>query len=89
MVNAAKEYADFLSDMVFQPLQTPVIANVTAEPYPQSANDEDIKSLLVRQIHSSVRWTDSIKNIKTKYPDAAFEELGPGNVLTKLIRQVS
>jgi len=89
MVDAAKAFGTFLNDIEFQPLQTTVIANVTAEPYPDSASGDEIKSLLVRQIHSSVRWTDSVKYIKDKYPDAEFEELGPGKVLTKLIRQVS
>ena len=89
MVDAAKEYASFLNDISFLPLQIPVIANVTAEVYPSYKDGERIKSLLVQQIHSSVRWADSIKNIKQQYPDAEFEELGPGNVLTKLIRQIS
>ena len=88
MVNAAQEYAEFLDSIPLQTLRTPVIANVTAEAYPDSTGGAEIKSLLVRQIHSSVRWADSIKNIKTQNPDAEFEELGPGNVLTKLIRQI-
>lgn len=88
MVNAAKEYESFLDSIAFGSLQIPVIANVTAQPYPSAASDRDIKSLLVQQIHRSVRWTDSILTVKNANPHAEFEEVGPGKVLTKLIRQI-
>ena len=88
MVNAAKEFESFLHDIDFKPLQTSAIANVTAQAYPTDNGSDAIKSLLAQQIYSSVRWTDTIKKIKSEHPDAIFTELGPGNVLTKLIRQI-
>lgn len=88
MEAAAKEFGDFLAGIEFNPLNIPVVANVTAEPYPDYVNGDEIKALLVRQIHQSVRWTDTILSIKNQYSDVEFVELGPGNVLTKLIKKI-
>lgn len=88
MKAAADEYAEFLTGVEFNALQTPVIANVTAEVYPAFKDGSEIKELLVKQIHQSVRWTETIAGIKQKHPEVSFEELGPGKVLTKLIKQI-
>ncbi len=47
----------------------------------------EIKELLVRQVTSSVRWTDSMRwLIDQGY--SRFIELGPGNVLSGLMRRI-
>lgn len=88
MQGAADEFANFLQGFSFEPLQTPVIANVTGEPYPMDDPSEVIPSLLVKQISGSVQWTQSIRYLKA-LGEVEFEELGPGKVLTKLIKQIS
>jgi malonyl CoA-acyl carrier protein transacylase len=85
MADAAKIFADFLAPMKFSPPKIPVIANVTAQPYPHDG--DSAKLLLVKQIASSVQWTQSVRYLLDAGV-AEFKEMGPGNVLTKLIQQV-
>ncbi len=92
MAPAAREFAEFLAPMTFSAPRLPVIANVTAEPYPvegTSAEDasEAVKSLLVRQITGSVQWVRSVRRLVADGVDT-FTEIGPGNVLTRLIQQI-
>ncbi|HEX4019714.1 MAG TPA: ACP S-malonyltransferase [Acidobacteriaceae bacterium] len=70
----------FLAPFDFHPLSTPVISNVEALPYDQSR----IKSLLVEQLVSQVRWSDSIRYLTDRGVDI-FREIGPGNILTGMI----
>lgn len=62
----------------------PVIANVTARPY---ASDE-IQTTLPMQIESMVRWSESVQYLMELDPDMEFEEIGQGDVLTKLIKKI-
>ncbi len=88
VAGAAQGFAEFLAPMKFGVPRTTVIANVTAEPYPTENASEGVKSLLVRQITSSVRWTQSIRYLMS-LGVTEFKELGPGAVLTRLIRQIA
>ncbi len=83
MQDAQNEFSDFLNGFEFQPVQIPVIANYTAAPY---ENDETVNNM-VQQISSPVRWVETIQYLKQQ-PEPEFEEIGPGNVLTKLIKQI-
>ena len=83
MQDAQNEFAEFLKHFEFQPVQIPVIANYTATPY---QDDETINNM-VRQISSPVRWVETIQYLKQQ-PEPEFEEIGPGKVLTKLIKQI-
>jgi len=87
MADAAKEFADFLAPMTFSAPKTPVVANVTAQPYPSDNASESAKSLLVDQITHSVQWTQSVRYL-TARGVAQFSEMGPGNVLTRLVQQI-
>lgn len=84
MAEPAKKFSEFLEDFTFNSPTISVFANVTAAPYPDSSS---IAETLVRQIHSPVRWTDTILGMRDAGADA-FEECGPGKVLTKLLRQI-
>ena len=84
MQDAQNKFADFLKSFEFQPVQIPVIANYTAAPY---QNGETMNNM-VQQISSPVRWVESIQYLKQQ-PEPEFEEIGPGNVLTKLIKQIT
>ncbi len=83
MQPAKEKFDDYLASFEFSELTIPVISNVDAQPYEQNR----IKENLVRQITSSVKWTESICYLMNQ-GDMAFEEIGPGKVLTGLIRNI-
>lgn len=84
---AAAEFAEFLSPLSFSVPQLAVVANVTAQPYPSLEVTESVKSLLVQQITGAVQWTRSIRFLMAQ-GIAEFKEIGPGNVLTRLVQQI-
>jgi malonyl CoA-acyl carrier protein transacylase len=87
MTDAAKAFADFLAPVSFAAPQTPVVANATAQLYPTLNASESVKSLLVKQITNSVRWTQSMRMLINQGV-TQFSETGPGNVLTRLVQQI-
>lgn len=64
----------------------PVYANVSGEPVTESAK---AKQLLVQQLTRPVRWTEEVSAIAAKFPAAVFAEMGPGSVLTGLVRKIA
>jgi len=84
---AARAYADFLVPMTFSAPKVTVIANATGEPYPTEDFAAAVKSLLVRQMTSPVRWTQTVQYL-IRRGVTEFRELGPGTALTRLIRQI-
>jgi len=84
MQDAQNEFSDFLKNFEFIPAEISVIANYTAAPY---QNNETMNNM-VQQISNPVRWVESIQYLKLQ-PEPEFEEIGPGNVLTKLIAQIT
>lgn len=87
MADASKAFADFLAPMSFQAPTTPVIANVSARPYPTDNPSESVKSLLVNQIVQSVQWVQSVRYLMS-LGVTQFSEMGPGNVLTRMVQQI-
>jgi malonyl CoA-acyl carrier protein transacylase len=87
MAGAAKAFADFLAPMSFAAPKIPVVANVTAKPYPTDSVSESVKSLLVNQMDHSVQWTQSIRFLISQGV-TQFSETGPGNVLTRTVQQI-
>lgn len=87
MAEAADEFANFLAPIQFAVPQIPVIANITAEPYPADADPEAIKSALVRQITHSVQWTQTVRYLLSQGV-TEFAEIGPGKVLARLVQQI-
>lgn len=76
-------FGTFLQGFSFAPPTIPVIANVTAQPYPADA----VRDTLARQIGSSVRWLDTMVGLLDGGAQD-FEEVGPGNVLSKLLVRI-
>src|SRR5262245_34479504 len=70
-----------LSDPVF-----PVYANVNAEPVRSAA---DARRLLLEQLTAPVKWTQVVERLAADYPDALYVEMGPGNVLTGLVKKIA
>ena len=50
--------------------------------------DEDVKSLLSKQICNPVKWEQAIRNMIDAGIDT-FVEIGPGKTLTNMIRKIS
>ncbi|HQH22826.1 MAG TPA: ACP S-malonyltransferase [Bacteroidales bacterium] len=85
MEPARAELEKAISSTPFSIPRCPVYQNCDARP---SADPGIIKTRLVSQLTSPVRWTLSIENMIS---DGAtdFIEVGPGNVLQGLIRKIS
>lgn len=85
MQKAADRLAADLASIAWTDLRMPLINNAEAKSIMKAA---DIQASLVRQLPSSVLWEDSVKamaatGVKT------FVEIGPGTVLTGLIRRIA
>lgn len=63
----------------------PVFSNVTEQPCTSAVDAAD---LLLRQLTSPVRWAGLVRNLSAAYPGALFIEMGPGNVLTGLMKRI-
>ncbi len=83
MADAHAEFSRFLKNVELQPLQIPVVSNALAKFY----QNDTIRETLASQITRSVQWTESICYLLDQ-DEIEFSEIGPGNVLTGLIRQI-
>jgi len=81
---AEEEFQAFVETIPFSPPQLPVIHNVSAS---RCEGPEEIKSLMVRQLCSPVRWYDSIVKMIDEGVDS-FVEVGPGRVLSGLLKKI-
>jgi [acyl-carrier-protein] S-malonyltransferase len=85
MQSAQDKLASALSEVAMKTPFVTVVHNVTARP----ANGAgEIKELLVRQVTSSVRWTESMQWLVGE-GYTRFIELGPGNVLSGLMKRIN
>jgi [acyl-carrier-protein] S-malonyltransferase len=66
------------------PFAFPVVANVTAASY---AEGDVVADMLIRQITAPVRWEESVKAMRAAGA-VAFLEVGPGKVLSGLLRRI-
>lgn len=84
MEPARAELAEGIKNAVFHKPICPVYQNVTGLP---SMDPLEIKANLLSQLTSSVKWTQSVKNM---LEDGAghFIELGPGQVLQGLVSKI-
>jgi [acyl-carrier-protein] S-malonyltransferase len=84
MREPAAALASALEATHFADAAVPVVPNVTAVP---EQRGEILRTLLARQIHSPVRWDDSMRALRTVF-DGAVLEVGSGNVLKGLLRRI-
>ncbi|MEV3982658.1 ACP S-malonyltransferase [Nonomuraea sp. NPDC049758] len=79
MEPAADAFAEALEGVRIEEPRVPVVSNVTGRPYRAGEAAE----LLRRQICNPVRWVDGLRYLMDQGV-SELEELGPGDVLTKL-----
>lgn len=84
MAPLASAFEPELQRIAFSDPQPPVVANVTAD-YEREA--PDIRTNLVRQLSTSVRWTASVQRLIADGFNS-FVEVGAGKVLTGLMRAI-
>jgi len=83
--SAAERLAVTLAAVPIGQFAMPVIANVTAQPYPSSAA---VKDLLVQQVCAPVRWAESMQYAVAQECETLLE-VGPGKVLAGLMRRIA
>ncbi|MBD2692030.1 ACP S-malonyltransferase [Anabaena catenula] len=85
MTAASTEFQEILDSVIFESAVVPVLSNVE----PVATVDADVlKQRLSRQMTGSVRW----REISLQLPENGIErvvEIGPGNVLTGLIKRTA
>lgn len=74
-----------LAEAGFGDPRCPVIANATAEPVTTAA--EALRTL-AEQLTAPVRWVECMRQAAALAPGAVFVEVGPGNVLTGLLKRI-
>ncbi|MBW0000652.1 MAG: ACP S-malonyltransferase [Verrucomicrobia bacterium] len=85
MASAEAKLRPALEEAEIQVPQSPVIANVTAQP---ADTPEKIRETLARQVTGSVRWTETINFLLDEAGCDLFLELGPGGILSGLVNRI-
>ena len=83
MAPAAREFEQVLTTVEFQEASVPVLSNVDPTP---TTDSTQLKSRLTQQMTGPVRW----REISLQLPELGIDaviEVGPGNVLTGLIKR--
>jgi [acyl-carrier-protein] S-malonyltransferase len=85
MASAAREFAALLAATPFRDPRFPVVANTSAEVL---VSVSAVREELERQLTGPVRWVETVGVLRELGVDA-FLELGPGTVLTGLVKRVA
>lgn len=84
MKPAADRLTAVLDGISWAPLKKPVVSNVEAKPNSDAAR---VRDLLVAQVCAPVCWEQSI-NEMTQHGVTTFVEIGPGKVLSGLVKRI-
>lgn len=84
MKPAEERLAADLQHTTFRDLTVPLVTNVDAEPI---TSGEEARAALIRQVRQPVRWEESVREL-IGLGVALFVEVGPGRVLSGLVRQI-
>lgn len=79
------EFNEFMQRFEFRKPRVPVVSNVTALPLTDSAS---IKEELLSQLRRCIQWQASVEYM-TRNGVNTYYEIGPGTVLSGLIRRIS
>ncbi|MFA4836469.1 MAG: ACP S-malonyltransferase [Dehalococcoidia bacterium] len=85
MEPAAKGLAKVASGLDFHAPAIPIVANTTAQP---KSTPKELRDEILQQVCGCVRWQSSIEYMIGEGVDTFFE-IGPGQVLTGLIKRIN
>ncbi|KAB0669667.1 ACP S-malonyltransferase [Oryzomonas sagensis] len=85
MLPAAERLAGVLETVPANPMTLPVVANADAAP---NADSNRVKPLLVTQVCAPVLWQQSVTGM-IEQGVTRFVEIGPGKVLSGLVKRIS
>lgn len=85
MLSAARKLQPELERVEIKDPEIPVVANINAD-YVRSAGE--VREALLKQVSGAVMWEQSVKRLFTD-GYKVFMEVGPGQVLTGLIKKIS
>ena len=85
MARAAVQFAELVAHLPLRQPRVPVVANITGQILTSA---EDVRRELADHILRPVQWTSSVVEMVAR-GSAAFLEIGPGQVLSGLIRRIS
>ncbi|QSV65921.1 MAG: ACP S-malonyltransferase [Aphanizomenon flos-aquae DEX188] len=85
MKAAAREFQEVLDSVVFQSAKVPVLSNI--DPIPET-DAETLKQRLSQQMTGPVRWREICLQLAENSIEKVVE-IGPGNVLTGLIKRTA
>lgn len=86
MEPAAREFRSFLDGYDFAAPKIPVIANLTAQPY--GSDPAAIRETLCAQIHSPVRWAETVRYARSEGA-GRFQEFSPKPVLSNMLAKIA
>jgi len=85
MLGAAQKLKEVLDRITLNDASVPIISNYTARPGQKA---ELLRINLVKQMHSSVRWEESMRYLLAQGVNR-FIEFGPGKVLKGLMHRIN
>ena len=86
MESASDGLLEALDNASFGDPHFAVYANVNSESVTNAAR---AKTLLIEQLSKPVRWTDEVAALAERFPNALYLEMGPGSVLTGLVKKIA
>ena len=84
MKPAAEKLAEALTDIPVHKTRIPVLHNVNVS---AAVDEDEIKALLIQQLHNPVRWVETIQALSNTGVDKIVE-CGPGKVLAGLTKRI-
>jgi [acyl-carrier-protein] S-malonyltransferase len=84
MEHASEGLRKAIGQVIVSAPRLPVIGNVSAQPL---ESQDSVEQEMIAQLTSPVRWTASVRYMLDRGVER-FVEIGPGNVLTGLVRRI-
>lgn len=85
MEPAVPELRNAIAGVAIGARKFPIVANASAN---VARSAEELNALLVEQLTAPVRWWESMRVLFELHPTARWLEVGPGNVLTGLLKRI-